>query len=85
MKNLRSVSCLALAAIASCGLAGCADSPARGDNLDYHSRPTSPPQTVTAYPVDDPPTQRLTIQSGEGERLNLPWFIKDTQNWINTR
>jgi len=26
----------------------------------------------------------LTIQSGEGEKLNLPWFIQDTQDWINT-
>jgi len=85
MKNLRSISCLALAALASYGLAGCADNTGPRNNFDYHSRPTSPPQTVTAYPVDDPPSQRLTIQSGEGERLNLPWFIQDTQNWINSR
>lgn len=29
------------------------------------------------------PDQRLSIQSGEGEKLNLPWFIQDTQDWIN--
>jgi len=48
---------------------------------------SSPPEyTYTAKDGDTvhvAPKPRLTIQSGEGERLNLPWFVRDTQNWIN--
>ncbi|CAB3817673.1 hypothetical protein LMG26788_00101 [Achromobacter pulmonis] len=67
-----------LAAIACASLASCANPPARGTDLDYRSRPPSATQGATSAPG-----QRLNIQTGEGERLNLPWFIQDTQNLIN--
>ncbi|CAM4335998.1 hypothetical protein GCM10027287_31000 [Bordetella muralis] len=48
---------------------------------------SSPPDyTYTAKDGDTvhvAPKPRLTIQSGEGERLNLPWFIRDAQNLVN--
>ncbi|KQZ98801.1 hypothetical protein ASD71_18025 [Achromobacter sp. Root565] len=71
---------LAGAAIAS--LAACADTPQqpRG-NVDYRSRPLDSPAPSNAN--TNPSGQRLTIQSGEGERLNLPWFIEGAQDWVN--
>ena len=46
------------------------------DTVDYRSR------TPAAAPSEDG-SRRLTIQSGEGEKLNLPWFIRDAQDWVN--
>ncbi|MFY3135333.1 hypothetical protein ACOTFF_05655 [Achromobacter xylosoxidans] len=67
-----------LAAIACASIGACANPPARGNDLDYRSRSPSTMQGATSAPG-----QRLNIQAGEGERLNLPWFIQDTQNLIN--
>lgn len=50
--------------------------------MDYRSRPSSTTQRANATPGSS--DQRLTIQSGEGEKLNLPWFVRDTQEWINS-
>ena len=58
------------------------------------SRPSPPPEPQVQRPMDyttapevntapGASSRRLTIQSGEGERLNLPWFIRDAQNWVN--
>jgi hypothetical protein len=47
--------------------------------VDYRSRPLDSPAGADSNPSG----QRLTIQSGEGERLNLPWFIEGAQDWIN--
>jgi len=64
-------------------LASCADTAFEPPE----ERSESPPEyTYTAKDGDTvhvAPRPRLTIQSGEGERLNLPWFVRDTQNWIN--
>ena len=70
---------LRLASVAACCafLAACTSAPSRQADMDYRTRPPSTAQQA------GPDGQRLTIQSGEGERLNLPWFIRDTQNAIN--
>ena len=71
---------LAGAAIAS--LAACADAPPQQrTNVDYRSRPLDSPAGSNANA--NPSGQRLIIQSGEGERLNLPWFIEGAQDWVN--
>ncbi|WP_313368951.1 hypothetical protein [Achromobacter animicus] len=71
---------LAGAAIAS--LAACADTTQQPrDTVDYRSRPLDSPAGSSANA--SPSGQRLTIQSGEGERLNLPWFIEGAQDWVN--
>ncbi|MDH0093931.1 hypothetical protein N7373_21005 [Achromobacter mucicolens] len=67
------------AAIAS--LAACADTPQQRTDLDYRSHTLNSPGGSNAN--GNPSGQRLTIQSGEGERLNLPWFIEGAQDWVN--
>ncbi|OZI71543.1 hypothetical protein [Bordetella genomosp. 12] len=68
-------------ALAAClSMAGCASPPARQADMDYRSRPSS-----SASPGTAPSGQRLTIQAGEGERLNLPWFIQDAEDWVNKK
>ncbi|AHV92695.1 hypothetical protein [Bordetella holmesii] len=74
---------VALCVFATCAsITGCARQAARGqDGIDYRSRaPDAGSEPGRGQP---PSNRRLTIQSGEGERLNLPWFIQDTENWIN--
>ena len=63
-------------------LAACADTPSRSTEMDYRSSPA--PRMQGANSNNDGSGQRLTIQSGEGEKLNLPWFIRDAQNAINS-
>ncbi|KCV52387.1 hypothetical protein L506_1301 [Bordetella bronchiseptica GA96-01] len=50
--------------------------------MDYRSPPAAATQGASRAPGSS--GQRLTIQSGEGEKLNLPWFIQDTQDWVNS-
>lgn len=82
MKTLRLALRPALAAVACASIAACADKPPRQTDMDYKSRPSATTQGANNTPGASDP--RLTIQSGEGERLNLPWFIRDTQEWINS-
>lgn len=70
-----------LVVIACASMSACADNPPRQTDMDYRSRPSSTTQGASNPPGSS--GQRLTIQSGEGEKLNLPWFIQDTQDWIN--
>lgn len=70
-----------LLAVACASLAACANNPPQRTDLEYRSRPPSSGQE--ARPAGGSSDERLTIQSGEGERLNLPWFVRDTQEWIN--
>ncbi|WP_129529553.1 hypothetical protein [Achromobacter agilis] len=81
MKTLRSALRPVLVAAACASIAACADSPPRQTDMDYRSRPSSSTQGASTPGASD---RRLTIQSGEGERLNLPWFIRDTQDWVNS-
>ncbi|MPS77968.1 MAG: hypothetical protein E2591_07830 [Achromobacter sp.] len=72
-----------LAVVACASIAACASSsPPRSTDMDYRSRSST--STSTTQGAQGSSGQRLTIQSGEGEKLNLPWFIQDTQNWINS-
>lgn len=71
----------ALAAAALASMTACANQPPRQTDLDYRSRPPSTAQRVDGTP--GPSDQRLTIQSGEGERLNLPWFVREVQDQVN--
>ncbi|HEY9274388.1 hypothetical protein [Achromobacter sp.] len=82
MKILRPALRLVLAAVACALIAACADKPPQQTELDYRSRSPSTGQGKNTPPGSS--DQRLTIQSGEGERLNLPWFIRDSQEWINS-
>jgi len=73
---------LLLAGAAIAALAACAETPQQPrNNVDYRSRPLDSP--AGSNNNADPSGQRLTIQSGEGERLNLPWFIEGAQDWVN--
>ena len=68
--------------VAACAsIAACTNSPPqRQTDMDYRSRPVP-----TANSAAGPEDRRLTIKSGEGERLNLPWFVRDTQDWVNSQ
>ncbi|MBR8656748.1 hypothetical protein KDH83_25875 [Achromobacter sp. Marseille-Q0513] len=81
MKTLRRALRPVLAAVTVATLAACADTPPRRADMDYRSRPSPSAQSPNSAPASS--DRRLTIQSGEGERLNLPWFIRDTQDLIN--
>jgi hypothetical protein len=82
MKTLRSALRPVVVAVACASIAACADSPPRQTSLDYRSRPS--PTTQGANGIPGLSDQRLAIQSGGRERLNLPWFIQDTQGLINS-
>jgi type IV pilus biogenesis protein CpaD/CtpE len=82
MKTFRSILRPALAALACASIAACASRAPTQTDLQYRSRPA--PQAQGANGAPGSSDSRLTIQSGEGERINLPWFIRDTQEWINT-
>ncbi|WP_255468977.1 hypothetical protein [Achromobacter sp. UMC46] len=81
MKILRLALRPVLAVAVCASIAACADSPPRQTDMDYRSRTSS---TAKANSAPGSTDQRLTIQSGEGERLNLPWFVRDTQDWVNS-
>jgi len=82
MKPLRLALRPVFVAAACASIVACTASPSRQTDLDYRSRPSPTTQGAASSPGS--PGQRLTIQSGEGEKLNLPWFIRDTQDWINS-
>ena len=82
MKTLRLVLRLVLVAVACASISACADNPPRQTSLDYRTR--TAPTTQGANSIPGFSGQRLVIRSGEGERLNLPWFIRDAQDWINS-
>jgi type IV pilus biogenesis protein CpaD/CtpE len=82
MKIVRPALRTVLAAAACTLIAACADKPPQQTELDYRSRAPSTGQGKSDTPGSS--DQRLTIQSGEGERLNLPWFVRDAQDWINS-
>lgn len=83
MKNFRSALQLVLAVVACTSIVACAGNGARQADLDYRSQAS--PTAQDANNTLRSSGQRLTIESGEGEKLNLPWFIRDTQRWINSR
>lgn len=82
MKTLRLPLRFVLVAVACASISACAANPPQQADLDYRTRPlfTSQGADGTAGPSG----QRLAIQAGEGETLYLPWFIRDTQDWINS-
>ncbi|WP_332608481.1 hypothetical protein [Achromobacter sp. ESBL13] len=82
MKILRLAARPAIAAFCVAAMAACTSQPARQSDMDYRSRPSSTTKAANGNPGSS--GQRLTIQSGEGERLSLPWFIQDTQDWVNS-
>ncbi len=81
MMNLLRLALRPALVVAACvSIAACANTPPRSAEMDYRTR--SLPGKGAGSPTDTS-DQRLTIQSGEGEKLNLPWFVKDTQDWVN--
>ncbi len=81
MKSHHAALRLLLAGAAIASLAACANTPQQRTDMDYRSRTLDTP--AGSNPSGNPSGQRLTIQSGEGERLNLPWFIEGAQDWVN--
>ena len=81
MKILHSTTRSALAVAACLSIVACSSNPPapQSSEMDYRTR--SLPGKATGIGSDS--GQRLTIQAGEGEKLNLPWFIKDSQDWVN--
>jgi len=77
---LRSILRPALAVAACVSIVACTSAPPQSNEMDYRSRAL--PGKSGGSPTDSS-DRRLTIQSGEGEKLNLPWFIQDTQDWVN--
>jgi hypothetical protein len=63
-------------------LAACVNNPPRQSERDLPGQPS--PTTSGATRSPGLSEERLTIQSGEGEKLNLPWFVRDSQEWINS-
>ncbi len=82
MKNVRPVMPPLVLTALCLALAACTQTPTR-------SADTAAPRDP-AYVSDGGPgpaggdTPRLTIKSGEGEKLRLPWFIQDAKDWINS-
>jgi len=82
MKTLRLSLRPVLIAVACASISACANNPSQQTELDYRSRPAYSTQNTNSTPGSS--GQRLTIQAGEGEKLYLPWFVRDTQDWINS-
>lgn len=62
-------------------LASCSTPPSTSPGIE-----APPPPDYVSTPGNTTPATsnpRLTIESGEGEPLNLPWFVRDTQDAIN--
>ncbi|WP_082852819.1 hypothetical protein [Bordetella ansorpii] len=83
MKTLRSVLLRPVLAMVACAsITACTSTPPRQTtDIDYRSRSSSTAQGPDNAPGSSRP--RLTIQSGEGERLNLPWFVRQAQDQVN--
>lgn len=80
MKSICSALRPLVVAVACVVISGCADTSPRQPEMDYRSAPATTTQGANSKPGG----QRLIIQSGEGERLNLPWFVRDAQDWVNS-
>ncbi|TAN28922.1 MAG: hypothetical protein EPN31_07140 [Castellaniella sp.] len=83
MKNPCLALRLALVAVACASVTAYADSLPEQTSLNHRSQPS--PTAQRANDASGSSGRRLTIRSGEGERLNLPWFIRDIQGWVNSR
>ncbi|WP_157792935.1 hypothetical protein [Bordetella genomosp. 8] len=80
MRNAYSALPLILTAAVCAVLAGCGSTPSKG-----YSSQSQPPATASqpSYSDGSGAKPALTIQSGEGEKLNLPWFVRDIQGAVN--
>ncbi|OWT61865.1 hypothetical protein [Candidimonas nitroreducens] len=83
MKTRRSALQPVLVALACASISACANNPPPQADLNDRTPPS--PTTQGANRTPSPSGQRLTIQTGEGEKLDLPWFVRDTQDWINSK
>ncbi|OZI59991.1 hypothetical protein CAL28_10955 [Bordetella genomosp. 11] len=79
MKHLRSVLSLVFLSAFCVSTASCADVPSRR----YGTQDSGVPAPASPQAESVPGAPPLTIQSGEGEKLNLPWFVRDIQDWVN--
>lgn len=77
MKTLRSVLPFTLLAALCVSLSACAEM------SHQYANPDAQRDAAAAQRDANAPRQRLTIQSGGGEPLVLPWFIQGAQNWVN--
>lgn len=81
MKSLRSAVMLAMLLALCASVASCANTPSRPYGPQAQEAPGATRQEANTNP--DAPKPALTIQAGEGEKLNLPWFVRDVQDWVN--
>jgi hypothetical protein len=80
MKYPRPALPLALVAVLCASLAACGNTPSR----NYSSQAqTTAPVSQPSYSDRGASKPALTIQAGEGEKLNLPWFVRDIQGAMN--
>jgi hypothetical protein len=83
MKALRSVLPVVLLAALCAALASCADVSSRHLDQQAQTAPTGTYQEADTGTSTGAQRPNLTIQSGEGEKLNLPWFVRDLQDMVN--
>ncbi|CAM3702988.1 Lipoprotein [Bordetella sputigena] len=81
MKNLSPALSFVLAASLCATLAGCANTPSRG--YSSQAPAAAPASAQPSYTDRGASKPALTIQAGEGEKLNLPWFVQDIQGAVN--
>lgn len=62
-------------------LSACGSTPSRGSGSQAQT--TAPAGSQPAYSDRGASKPALTIQAGEGEKLNLPWFVRDIQGAVN--
>jgi len=81
MKTLRSVLSPVLLVAMCASLASCAE-------ISHHYANPDAQRDAAAAQRDanrdgNAPRQRLTIQTGGGEPIVLPWFIQGAKDWVN--
>jgi hypothetical protein len=80
MKTLRSAVPTVLLFALCASVASCADVPPKRYGSQAQGAPAA---TQEASNDSSAPKPALTIQAGEGEKLNLPWFVRDVTDWVN--
>lgn len=82
MKTLGSTLQLVVLVALCASVASCASAGSRQASREAQSAPVATNQG--ANNDSGGPQPALTIQAGEGEKLNLPWFVRDAQDWVNS-
>lgn len=81
MKTLRSILPVVFLAAACASLASCAEMSHHYANPDAQRDAVAAQQDANRD--GNASRQRLTIQTGGGEPIVLPWFIQGAKDWVN--